>query len=113
MSWSTDPVKTAMRWRQVWGGWKRARARCLFGAIDIHEQPLPTQPIPQSSRRRAERRARQQVLQKQRAQRFHTRLIQHRQVPREGRRGGKIGAAEQGHEFAGKWLDTLTKRSQR
>ncbi len=113
VSRSTDPVKTAMNRRQVWGGWKRALASCLFGAIHIHEQPLSIQPIPQPSRRSAERRARQQVFQKQRAQRLHTRLIQDRQIPREGRWGGKIGSAKQRHEFAGKRLDALAKRPQR
>src|SRR5258707_15628284 len=87
-----------MGWRQVWGRWKRALARCLFGAIHIDEQPLATQSIPQSSRWGAERRARQQVFQKQGAQRFHAGLIQHRQVSRQGRRGGKIGSAKQRSE---------------
>src|SRR5919109_5382524 len=113
MPWSTHSIKAAMRWRQVWGGWKRALTSRLFGAIDIDEQPLPTQPIPQPSWRSAERRACQQVFQKQRAQRFDTGLVQHRQVPRQGRRGGEIGSAKQGHECAGKRLDALAKRPQR
>jgi hypothetical protein len=63
--------------------------------------------------RGAEWRASQQVFQKQRAQRFYTRLIQDRQIPREGRWGGKIGSAKQGHEGRGERLDALAKRRQR
>jgi len=42
MSWRTHLVKAAMSRRQVGGGWKRALASCLFGAIHIDEQPLST-----------------------------------------------------------------------
>jgi len=111
-AFGADPIKTAVRERKVCALGKRPLPCGLFGPIDIGQQPLLSQTIPESAWRRAERGSGHQVLLKEKPERFDAWLIQSRKKTTEGGMTGKGMAFKEGHEGGSKRPKPLIKRFQ-
>src|SRR6266852_5249514 len=81
---SADLAETTMRSWEILAMGQGTLPSRLFGGIDIHDPPGVALPIHQRSQR-GERSPSNQISQTDRSQRFHRRLIQRCQKPREGR----------------------------
>jgi hypothetical protein len=105
-------IKTAVR-----GGKILCLGQCplscyLFGPIDIGQEPVLSQTIPESASRRAERGSGYQILLKEKPESFDTWLIKSREKTTECGMTGKGVAAKEGHEGGSKRPKTLIKRFQ-
>src|ERR1019366_5380039 len=94
----THQVKASMRSRKLWGLRKGSLSCGLFGAIDIHDQPVVTQTVPQSTRWKGLSRLGDEVILKESSQSLNTWRIQSGQKATERGTMRQLLAMEQGHE---------------
>src|SRR4051794_5137618 len=87
---------------------KRTLASSLFGGINVHDQPVPSQAIRQATGR-SERRSGHEIGEKERAQSLDGCLIQRREKTRERRAIGQMLALKEGHEDVRKRCESLVK----
>jgi hypothetical protein len=108
IAFGAHPLKTAVRDRKVLCLGKCPLSCDLFGPIDIGQEPVLSQTIPQPACRRAERASGYQILLKEKPEGFDTWLIKSREKTTEAGMAGKRVAAKEGHERP----KTLIKRFQ-
>jgi hypothetical protein len=85
---------------------------CLFGPIDIDQEPAISQTIPESAWRRAERGSGHKILLKEEPECFDAWLIKGSEKTTERAMTGKVVAAKERHEGGSKGPETLIKRFQ-
>src|SRR5713226_2916066 len=113
IAFGTNAIKTTVRGRKLVCLGKRPLSCGLLGSIDINEEPLISQTIPQPTWWRTEWGSCHQILLKKQPKGFNTWLIKSRKKTAERGMTGKGATTKEGHEGGGKRPKALIKCFQR